>query len=177
MWTARRSPTRHDHRRGRVNVLAVSAEGRNLLNNQRAASEGISSRTAAISFQVPSRCWRMESLDISEALARRGDGAKLRLPYRRADSCGRTGQKAPQRGQLGLRAGTRGSSARRLLLLRRLYVSKRKQQREVVGDLQHAADDERRSCKRCREQGDISALCRAVGCCTPAGTKRRSGAR
>ena len=67
-------------------MLAVSAEGRNLLNNQRAASEGISSRTAAISFQVPSRCWRMESLDISEALARRGDGAKLRLPYRRADS-------------------------------------------------------------------------------------------
>src|SRR6266498_6107527 len=40
-----------------------------------------------------------------------------------------------------------------LTLFRRLYVSKRKQEREVVGDLQHAADDERQSRKRRRQEG------------------------
>jgi hypothetical protein len=35
----------------------------------------------------------------------------------------------------------------RFLLFRRFYVSKRKQEREVVGNLQHAADDERQSRK------------------------------
>src|SRR5262245_29128852 len=41
--------------------------------------EEISSRTAAISFQVPMRCWRAESLDMSQALTRRRDGAKCLL--------------------------------------------------------------------------------------------------
>jgi len=38
--------------------------------------EEISSRTAVMSFQVPMRCWRVESLDMPQALTRRRDGAK-----------------------------------------------------------------------------------------------------
>src|SRR5215470_13483920 len=40
------------------------------------APEAISSRTAVMSFQAPRRCWRVESLDMSQALTRRRDGAK-----------------------------------------------------------------------------------------------------
>jgi hypothetical protein len=32
-----------------------------------------------MSFQVPRRCWRVESLDMSQALTRRRDGAKCVL--------------------------------------------------------------------------------------------------
>src|SRR2546425_3851771 len=38
--------------------------------------EEIASGTAAMSFQVPRRCWRVGSLDMSQALTRRRDGAK-----------------------------------------------------------------------------------------------------
>src|SRR5215471_11605939 len=38
--------------------------------------EAISSRTAVMSFQVPRRCWRVESLDMRQSLTRRRDGAK-----------------------------------------------------------------------------------------------------
>jgi hypothetical protein len=43
------------------------------------APEEISSRTAVMSFQVPMRCWWAESLDMSQALTRRRDGAKCLL--------------------------------------------------------------------------------------------------
>src|SRR5262249_47787965 len=41
--------------------------------------EAISSRTAVMSFQVPMRCLWVESLDMSQALTRRRDGAKCFL--------------------------------------------------------------------------------------------------
>src|SRR5262249_60644510 len=44
------------------------------------------------------------------------------------------------------------SSSRALLLLRRLDVAEREQKREIVGDLQHAAEDERQSEKGCRQE-------------------------
>src|SRR5262249_6214080 len=74
----------------RVLVLAVGVGSQNILQNQWLAPEEISSRTAAMSFQVPMRCWRVESLDMSQALTRRRDGAKLGISG--------NGQKTPRHG-------------------------------------------------------------------------------
>src|SRR5262249_468063 len=63
----------------RVLVLAVGVGSQNIPQNQWLAPEEISSRTAVMSFQVPMRCWWAESLDMSQALTRRRDGAKCLL--------------------------------------------------------------------------------------------------